>query len=466
MSGTSVPPIAWTETGPVVPQESAIVAGLDLDWTAAFGGTLNTAPTEPAGQMIASQAAIIGDSNDQQLFLYQGVDPAYASGRMQDAIARIYFLERNPAQSTVLQVACGGAVNVQILVGAIISDPSGALYLCTETGTIPGSGTITLPFAAQVAGPLAVPASVAIYQAIPSWDTATLVSGVVGNDVETRSAFEQRREASVAANGAGFLPAIGGAIAKVPNVIDFYVTENSTGSPVTVGAITLAAHSMYACVAGGLAADVAAAIWTKKNPGCAMTGATSVTVQDTNSGYSYPYPSYTIKFQTAANKNIVFLVTMANSATVPANALTLVQGAIAKAFLGEDGGTRARIGSTIFASRFYAGISLLGPWAQIVSILIGTQGVPDASFTGVIAGTALTSSSPTGTIAIGQWVFGTGVADGTRIISGSGTSWVVNISQSVSSEAMTGVLGSANDVAIGIDQEPVTTPGDTFLVLV
>jgi hypothetical protein len=59
------------------------------------------------------------------------------------------------------------------------------------------------------------------------------------------------------------------------------------------------------------------------------------------------------------------------------------------------------------------------------------------SFTGVISGTALTASAITGTIAIGQLITGTGVTAGTTIISGSGTAWVVSVSQTVASTAIT-----------------------------
>ncbi|MGX6999924.1 hypothetical protein [Caballeronia sp. KNU42] len=58
------------------------------------------------------------------------------------------------------------------------------------------------------------------------------------------------------------------------------------------------------------------------------------------------------------------------------------------------------------------------------------------TFTGSISGTTLTSSAVTGTIAIGQTVFGAGVTAGTTITAGSGTSWTVNHSQSVTSESM------------------------------
>jgi hypothetical protein len=54
----------------------------------------------------------------------------------------------------------------------------------------------------------------------------------------------------------------------------------------------------------------------------------------------------------------------------------------------------------------------------------------DASTNGFISATTLTVDSGTG-IAAGQIVTGTGVTPGTRIISGSGTSWVVSQSQTV-----------------------------------
>lgn len=67
--------------------------------------------------------------------------------------------------------------------------------------------------------------------------------------------------------------------------------------------------------------------------------------------------------------------------------------------------------------------------------------LPGASFTGVISGTVLTTSSTTGVVAVGMAVIGAGVATGTVIVSfGTGTggngTYNLNISQSVGSEAM------------------------------
>jgi len=82
-------------------------------------------------------------------------------------------------------------------------------------------------------------------------------------------------------------------------------------------------------------------------------------------------------------------------------------------------------------------------------IMYNPSNIGGASFTGVISGTTLTTSAATGTIAIGMTVYGTGVLSGTKITAGSGTSWTVNFSQSVSSTAMTGsssryITGFAN----------------------
>ena len=71
-----------------------------------------------------------------------------------------------------------------------------------------------------------------------------------------------------------------------------------------------------------------------------------------------------------------------------------------------------------------------------------------AYFTGSISGTTLTVSSVTnGTIAIGQQVNGVGVAANTYITAGSGTSWTVNNSQTVSGTTMTGDNGGTIIVA-------------------
>ncbi len=462
---TAVPVPSQTATGWVAPTESTILTGVQTDWNAAFGGGLVTSATNSAGQITVSTSAMVGDAYDQMVLLFNSMDPAYAFGRMQDAIGRYYFMTRQAAASTVLQVTVSGLTNAPVLAGALVKGSDGNLYQCTVATTIGASGSVTTSFAAVVAGATPVPGSVAVYQAYFGWNSVTLVSGVVGSNVETKTAFEQRRASSVAINAMGYNGSVLASVLAIPGVIDAYVIDNPTNAPATIGGITIAANSLFVCVAGGTSSAIGSAILQKKAPGIPMQGNTTVTVYDTNSGYSTPYPSYSITYEIPTSEAICFAVTIKNSAQVPSNALALIQGVINTAFLGEDGGERARIGSEIFASRFYAGIASLGTWAQIVSVQIGTNATPTASFTGAIAGTALTVSAVTGTIATGQFVYGAGVASGTTIVSGSGTSWVVSVNQTVTSEAMTSVAAVNNDVTMTIAQVPTFALADVSLVL-
>lgn len=371
---TNVPQLQFTPEGIVVPSEQDILAGVQADQDAAFGGGLNPSLSTPQGQIASSEAAVIGDKDGQMLFLANNFDPAYASGRFQDALARIYGLSRNPPEPSTVQCLCVGLTSTVIPTGARATDGTNE-WTCTQGGTIPGGGSITLPFACIVDGPIPCPANSVnkIVQTILGWDTINNPSaGVEGSDVESRADFERRRQLSVAGNSRSMIQSVVAAVLAVPNVIDAYGYSNETAAPVTIGAVTIAAHSIFVCVSGGDPQAVAEAIWSKKMPGCVMTGATTETVTDTD-GYSPPYPTYTIKFQTAASTAIKVEVSITNSASVPSDATALIQAAVQSAFDGSDGGPRARIGATLYASRFYAGVAALGAWAQLVSILIGTS---------------------------------------------------------------------------------------------
>jgi uncharacterized phage protein gp47/JayE len=381
-SSSSVPSIAFTQTGVVLPAESDILAGVQSDMNAAFGGKLNPALETPQGQLASSMAAIIADKNAQIAEVANQVDPDTADGRWQDAIARIYFIDRLPALATVVAVLCTGLAGTVIPVGALVVASDGNTYSCTGGGTIPAGGSITLQFACTQTGPIVCSAGMitSIYRAIPGWDSATnTAAGTVGTNVESRADFEYRRRQSVALNGVNSLQSIYANVFAVSGVSDVYVTENTTNSAVTKGSITLAPHSIYVAAVGGLDADVATAIWKKKATGADYNGNTTVTVQDTSSG-SVPYPSYAVKFQRPAAQPILFAVQIANLAGLPSDIVTQVQNAIVSAFSGGDGGPRARIGSTIYASRFYGPISAIAPGiVEILSLLIGTSSANAAS---------------------------------------------------------------------------------------
>lgn len=467
---TSVPTVTFGERGFIAPQESSILVGVQTDINTAFGGNLNPGLTTPQGQLATSETAIIGYVNDTFVNMTNMFNPDFAYGRWQDGLAQIYFLTRNPSEPTVVSATCTGGAGVVIPVGSLAQAADGNVYVSTQAGTIGIGGTVVIPFSCSVPGPIACPANSlnTIYQSIPGWDSINNgADGVIGQDTESRQDFEARRFLSVAGNSAGALPAIRGAVLSVAGVLDAYVTENTTNAPATIGGVSLVAHSLYVAAVGGVAADVARAIWTKKAPGCNYNGNTSVVVYDTS--YDLPQPAYTVLFETPAALPILFAVNIATNALVPANAADLIQAAIIAAFSGGDGGARARIGSIIYASRYYGAVAALGSWVQIISILIGCQNTAAAHCTtGSIAGTAFTEAGvTTGAFAIGQTlVDATGnISPGTVIMSGVSPNWVVNNSQTVTSEIIYGVLADQNDVTAQIDQSPTISAANIVITV-
>jgi hypothetical protein len=363
--------------------------------------------------------------------------------------------------------------------GTLAADSEGNLYASTASATIGAGGTVSVPFACSVTGPIPCPAGslATIYRAVPGWDSLTNpADGTIGRDVENRTDFEARRRQSVAGNAVNALTSIRAAVLDVADVLDAYVTDNSTAGSVSVGGVTLPAYALYVAAVGGVAQDVATAIWTKKPPGIPYyaTGlASSYTVLDSNAGYTSPFPSYTVWFVRPASLRVIFLVRLPNTSAVPANAQTLIRNAIVAAFSGADGGSRARIGSMVFASRFYATIAALGDWARdILSIHLGSTNVPQATFTASIAATTMTVSAvASGTIAVGQTVIGANVTPGTVITAlgtgagGTGT-YTVSPTQTAASATAYGVLASRDAVTAHIDQIPTVNANEITVTLV
>jgi len=397
---TSVPQIQFADTGVIVPQESDILTGTQADINSAFGGVLGSGLTTPQGQIASSEAAVIADKDSQILYLSNQFDPQYASGRFQDALARIYFLTRKPAQATAVTCTLGGISGTPIPSGTLAQDTSGNSYVLLTSVTIGSSGTVTSQWQNQATGAIACPAATltVVYQQINGWDTITNPSdGIIGNVVESRADFEFRRQNSVALNGRGTNQAIYATVFEIDNVLDCYVIDNpsgltQSGNPLPGGTLNpsnypLAPHSIYVAVVGGVDATVAAAIWGKKDDGCdyaaypvgqspvpGMGTVSTVVVSDTT--YSYPQPQYSVSFIRPVGLPIYFAVQIVNAANLPSGLAALVQTAIINQFQGLNGNQRARIGGSIIAAQYYAVVSAIGTYVTLLGIQVGTTSTP------------------------------------------------------------------------------------------
>lgn len=371
-----MPKIQFTPAGLVIPAETDILAGVQADMNAAFGGGLNPGLETPQGQLASSQAAVIGDKNNEVALIVNQVDPQYSADRFQDAIGRIYFLTRKPATPTAVTATLGGIAGTVIPAGTFAQDTDGNTYALSGDATIGIAGTVDADFQNVQTGPIPCAAGTltSVYQAIPGWDTITnAADGTMGSNVESRADFEYRRKNSVALNGKGTPQAIYAEVFALLDVLDVYVKDNPTGATVNTGATNypIVAHSIYVAAVGGTDADVAAAIWRKKDAGCDYNGNTSVTVTDDN-GYNYPQPTYVVKFERPAALPVLFAVSLVNDPSLPSDIVARVKAAIIARFNGADGTTRERIGSLILASRYYGAVVSVASNVSLISVLIGT----------------------------------------------------------------------------------------------
>lgn len=384
MFTTNVPPITWSPAGLVLPLESNILAGVLSDMNAAFGGNMSESLSSPQGQLAQNFTACIGFKNNSIAYIASQVDPDNAAGRFQDAIGRIYFLERIAASGTIVQCTCIGLVGTVIPVGSLAMDAAGYLYASTADATIPAAGNVSVTFQCQTPGPIQCNAGSLnqIYKAINGWDTVNNpAAGTPGVDVESRTAFEARRSASVGLNSVNSVSAIWGSLLKVAGVAGVYVVDNPTSAPVTVGSTdySLAANSIVASVYGGAAADVAKAIWGKKPPGIPTVGNTAQAVTDNTNVQTPPYPTYTINFLVPTATPLFISVTLADSPNLPANIIPLVQAAILSVFEGTSdysSSAPAQQMSLINAGSFYAAIYAISPYVNITALTIGTSASP------------------------------------------------------------------------------------------
>jgi hypothetical protein len=121
-------------------------------------------------------------------------------------------------------------------------------------------------------------------------------------------------------------------------------------------------------------------------------------------------------------------------------------------------GTTLYLSSTnasIKVGQYVTGTGVSGETYATSTVTTGTAAVMNTS---TISGTTLTVGSlASGTIIAGQRLTGTGITAGTYIVSGSGLSWVVNVSQTVASTTITGTA-----YTFTISQAATTAAGVTL----
>lgn len=376
MFDTAVPNIVISDTGIETPQTEEVLQGVLADFNKAFGGNLNIENVASPQYVLASEIAqAITLQNAGMAYTLAQFDPNTAVGRFQDAIGRIYFIERKPGTPTVVECTITGIPGYTFDAGSMqAQDDNGNIYVNIDNVVINPLGTATAEFRCTEVGSIPCPAGSlsTIYVTLDGWDAITNESaGDPGNDVESRAQFEARRFSIVAKNGQSSLAALYGAIRSIDGVTDCYVAENSTNDVIYVGAtnVALTAHSIYVCVVGGDANDIGLAILQNKTVGAGTNGSSSVSVRDPVLGDSSPI--YTYQYQRPSFVPILFRVEISQSETLPTGIDAMVKRAIVTRFDEELASDKLGIGDVIYASRFIGAVTAIDDSIDVIDVTVG-----------------------------------------------------------------------------------------------
>lgn len=279
-----------TANGIEVATQSELLSGFTTALQTIYGADINIDPSTPDGQLINIIIQSILDLEDLVVQVHNNFDPDTAFGTILDQRVAINGIQRKAGTYSTTEITLVNSQSV-LLQGLdtypdspyTISDNAGNQWYLTETEAALSAGTHTLVFRAAEPG-----ATLTTINTITL--PITIVLGVdsvnnpspqltVGLNEETDAQLKIRRQQSVSLVAQGYLSAILAAINNVNGVTTAIVLENDTNETDAYG---IPAHSIWAIVGGDVEdADIATAIYQKRNAGC------GIYATDTGTTHSY-----------------------------------------------------------------------------------------------------------------------------------------------------------------------------------
>jgi len=266
-----------------VASRDELVAKYTAAFQAIYGADIDLDSDTPDGQMIGIIIQDILDLEDLLVQVYNMFDPDNAIGAVLDQRVAINGIQRQGGTFTIQPIVIGTSqpVNLYGLDQSdqpvfTVADQAGNQYQLqvTSLGFNPGSGGSALNF--QAADPGAVQSSlgtitvpVTIVLGVTSISNASAPS-TVGVNEESDAQLKVRRQKSVSLSSQGYLAGLLAALENIPGMEAAFVYENDTASTDGNG---VPGHSIWVITSGtATAANIAQAIYDKRNAGCGMFG--------------------------------------------------------------------------------------------------------------------------------------------------------------------------------------------------
>ena len=304
-------------------EEKQLYLGIDSNW--------NLDPSTPDGLKIAHDAEIFSALDEVLQQAYNSKDPNKASGYDLDVICALTGTVRSEGTaSTVTGFVLTGVAGTQVPAGTRFeSSVTGYRFTLDQTWTLDSSGTATVDITCTTVGEIEADANT-ITTIVDT--VAGLVSvnnptpATPGTSAESDGSLRVKRATAVGRPGNNQIDSMLGELYTVSGVRRVKIYENDTNATDANG---LPAHSIAPIIDGGTDADVAMAIYVKKNPGVMLYQAgTPVSVVATSP--TYPTNTKQIKFSRPVYVDMVVVVNIKDDGTLPSQATLqpLIQEAI------------------------------------------------------------------------------------------------------------------------------------------
>lgn len=290
----------------------------------------NLDPSTPDGLKLAHDAEVFSALDETLQQAYNSKDPNKASGVDLDVIASLTGTSRSEGTaSTVTGFVLSGVASplTTVPAGTIFeSVTTGSRWTLDQQWTLDSSGQAVVDITCTEIGPIEADAGTItrIITTVPGLTSCNNPSPATpGTGIESDSSLRVKRATAVGRPGNNQIDSMLGELYAVDGTRRVKVYENDTNTTDSNG---LPPHSIAPIIDGGTDADVAMAIYTKKNPGVALYQAGTPVSVDVASP-TYPDNVKTIKFSRPEYVDMVIAVTIKNDGSLPSNTQDLIRDA-------------------------------------------------------------------------------------------------------------------------------------------
>lgn len=265
-----------TEQGVIVPDTAVVLSEIESQMKELFGGDLNTAPETSQGRLIEMFQRSRTFTIQAMAAISNMLNLNKANGFVLDDLGALFLISRQPATYTTTTVVLGGVPGTVVPAGTRFQNTNGQIFALMTNYTL---GDSVLPQAqAEESGPIPCPANslTKILDAINGLETVNNPGApLIGTDLESDALFRARIKASLNINSIAVLSAIKANIDNLPGVVSSYCYDNYSTQQVNVDDILVPAHSILVVVDGGVAADIANVLYSKKTLGTGYLSSTT-----------------------------------------------------------------------------------------------------------------------------------------------------------------------------------------------